>query len=749
MRNKFFYLKKILIVFTIKLILTHNSIADIIKDFKIDGNNRVSNQTIIMFSNLNIGDNADNDILNEALKDLYYTDYFKEVSISFDNGLLNIKVEENPIIQSVIVNGIKSNRINEKIRDVTLKIEKYPFVENKINEQVRLINNILKSNGYYFVDIKTSIKKNENNTVNLTYDVELGEIAKIKKINFIGDKRFRDNSLRNVIISEESKFWKFITNNKFLDTNRISADVSRLENYYKNRGYYNAIIKSTTGIITDENQFELTFNINAGNKFFFNNVEIINNNDYPIESVVVFQEKFNDLKGKKYSKKVVNNLVSDLNEFILRNDFTFVNATYKEQIIDDNKIDIIINFDDLEKAFVERINIFGNFITDEKVIRNSLIVDEGDAFNEVLFNKSIQKVKAKNIFKTVEYKTQSKDNLNKIIDITVEEKATGEIFAGAGTGTTGSSLTAGLKENNYLGLGIKLDTNLVLTEDSIKGKFSILNPNYNNSDKSIKTSLESSTADFMSTAGYKTKRTGFSIGTEFEQMDNLFVNLDISNFYEDLETTDSATNIVKKQEGNYIENLLKYSIKLNKLNQDFQPTDGYINNFSQTLPIYSDDLAIENSLTGSLYHSLGDNVVLSASYFLKTINSLEDNVRISKRVFVPSRRLRGFESGKIGPKDGTQYIGGNYASALNLSSTFPNIIFEKENIDLNFFLDMANVWEVDYNSSLDSSRIRSSTGIAINWFSGIGPLSFSYAIPLSEADSDVTEKFRFQIGTSF
>ncbi|MEC8074100.1 MAG: outer membrane protein assembly factor BamA [Pseudomonadota bacterium] len=749
MRNKFFYLKKILIIFTIKLILTHNSIADVIKDFKIDGNNRVSNQTIIMFSNLNIGDNADNDILNEALKDLYYTDYFKEVSISFDNGLLNIKVEENPIIQSVIVNGIKSNRINEKIRDVTLKIEKYPFVENKINEQVRLINNILKSNGYYFVDIKTSIKKNENNTVNLTYDVELGEIAKIKKINFIGDKRFRDNSLRNVIISEESKFWKFITNNKFLDTNRISADVSRLENYYKNRGYYNAIIKSTTGIITDENQFELTFNINAGNKFFFNNVEIINNNDYPIESVVVFQEKFNDLKGKKYSKKVVNNLVNDLNEFILRNDFTFVNATYKEQIIDDNKIDIIINFDDLEKAFVERINIFGNFITDEKVIRNSLIVDEGDAFNEVLFNKSIQKVKAKNIFKTVEYKTQSKDNLNKIIDITVEEKATGEIFAGAGTGTTGSSLTAGLKENNYLGLGIKLDTNLVLTEDSIKGKFSILNPNYNNSDKSIKTSLESSTADFMSTAGYKTKRTGFSIGTEFEQMDNLFVNLDISNFYEDLETTDSATNIVKKQEGNYIENLLKYSIKLNKLNQDFQPTDGYINNFSQTLPIYSDDLAIENSLTGSLYHSLGDNVVLSASYFLKTINSLEDNVRISKRVFVPSRRLRGFESGKIGPKDGTQYIGGNYASALNLSSTFPNIIFEKENIDLNFFLDMANVWEVDYNSSLDSSKIRSSTGIAINWFSGIGPLSFSYAIPLSEADSDVTEKFRFQIGTSF
>ena len=116
---------------------------------------------------------------------------------------------------------------------------------------------------------------------------------------------------------------------------------------------------------------------------------------------------------------------------------------------------------------------------------------------------------------------------------------------------------------------------------------------------------------------------------------------------------------------------------------------------------------------------------------------------------MPGRRLRGFESGKIGPKDGTQFIGGNYASSLNLNSTLPNILFENDNIDLNLFIDLANVWEVDYDSSIDTSKIRSATGIAVNWYSTIGPLTFSYAIPLSEAKSDVTEKFRFQIGTSF
>ena len=340
----------------------------------------------------------------------------------------------------------------------------------------------------------------------------------------------------------------------------------------------------------------------------------------------------------------------------MNNDFIFLNAKFKEIIKSDNKIDISVYFDDLEKQYVDRINILGNFITDEKVIRNSLIIDEGDPYNEILFNKSIQSVKAKNIFKTVKYKSKINNKNNKIIDIIVEEKATGEIFAGAGAGTTGTSISAGIKENNYLGLGIKLDTNLNLTEDSIKGKFSVINPNFNNTDKSIKTTIESSSQDFMSASGYKTKKTGFAVGTEFEQKNNLFVNLELSNYYEDLETSETATSITKKQEGSYFENLLAYSVSYNKLDQDFQPSDGFKNTFSQTVPLISDDQSIENSLTSSVYHSLNDNLILSARLYLKVINSLDGDVRISKRVSVPSRRLRGFESGKIGPKDGRNLL---------------------------------------------------------------------------------------------
>ena len=749
MNNTIYFIKKTLIIFIFFISFIKNLSAETIQKFEISGNDRISKETIIMFSNIKIGENVDNNILNKVLKSLYATDYFENVEISFNNNVIQIKVIENPIIQSVIINGIKKDKIYENIKNITSKTEKYPFIESKINEQMVLMKNILKSYGYYFVELDTSYVENSNNSLDLIYDFKLGPIAKIKNIKFIGNKVYRDSTLRNVIISEESKFWKFITRNKFLNSNRINLDNSRLTNFYKNNGYFNANIKSSTALINEDNQFDIIFNIDAGEKFYFDKIEIINQDSFSLENINNFVKRFDKLKGRPYSIKKLTNLIDDINYFTLRNDFVFINADYDEIIKNNNQIDIKIKFNEIEKEFVERINIFGNFITDEKVVRNSLIIDEGDALNKILFDKSIKNIKSKNIFKSVNYNISENNDSKKIIDITVEEKATGEIFAGAGTGTTGSSFSAGIKENNYLGLGIKLDTELNVTEDSVKGKFSVLNPNYKNSDKKLKTVIESSSTDFLSTSGYKTDRTGLTLGTEFEQMNDLFVNFELSNFYEDLETSSNANSIVKKQEGSYFENLITYSLSYNKLNQNFQPSDGFLNRFSQTLPIISDDVSIENSFTSDIYHSVNENLILSAKFLIKTVNSLDDNVRISKRVYIPSSRLKGFESGKIGPKDGSQYIGGNYASSLNLNSTLPNILFENENIDFNFFLDMANVWEVDYDSSLDSNKIRSSTGVAVNWFSPVGPLTFSYAIPISEANTDVTENFRFQIGTSF
>ena len=725
--------------------------SEVYEEIEVQGNERLSVETVIMFSGLNLSDDLTINDLNSSIKKLYKTNYFKDIKIIQKNKLLKIIIIENPIIQSIKLNGIRNKTLLSKLQEVTKKTEKYPFLKNNIRNQNNLLLNIIRGAGYYFAELDTNVIENQNNSVDIIYNFILGERAIIKKINFQGDKVFSDSKLRNIIRSEEGRFWKFLTSNKYLDELKIKQDEKRLKQYYQNKGYYNVNIKSSYAKNINNEFFEINFNIDPGDKFFFNDISIEINDNFNQENFIEINKNIKKLKGERYSSKIINKITDEIEQILLLKEFLFLNTKYDLSIIDENKINLKFKFENLEKFYVEQINIFGNFITEEKVIRNSLIVDEGDAFNKVLLDKSINSIKSRGIFRSVESKTKTSktDNQKKVIDILVEEMPTGEVYAGAGTGTSGATFTAGVQEKNYLGKGIKLGTNILISEEEIKGKFSVVNPNFKNTNRSLNTTLESTSSDFLSTSGFKTSRTGFSLGTGFEQYSDLYVNLDLSAYYEKLETASTASAHKKKQEGDYLENLFTYNIMLNKLDQNYQPTQGYKVSFNQELPIYSDDLSIGNTLNLSKYHSVSDNLILSGKLFLKSVNSIDDEVRVSRRIYIPSKNLRGFEPGKIGPKDGVEYVGGNFGSALNLNTTIPNVINGFENIDLNLFLDAATLREVDYNSSLESSKIRSATGIAVNWFTVIGPLSFSYAIPISKETTDQTESFRFRIGTSF
>ena len=739
---------KILLIF---VFIFKSAYADVYDEIIVDGNDRLSVETVIMFSGIKVGQDLSDEDLNNSIKNLYDTNYFSDIKLSISDKIIKIKIVENPIIQNIKINGVKNKAILEKLKKITKKNEKYPYLKNKILDQNNLLLNIIRATGFYFAKIETNVIDNKNNSVDIVYNFELGKRAIIKRINFQGNKIFRDSKLRNIIKSEEGRFWKFLTSDKYLDERKIKNDELLLKKYFENKGFFNSKIKSSYAKNIDNQFFELNFNIDAVNKYYFNDLYIKLSKYFDIKNFEKINNEIKKLNGKTYSTKKIQKILNDIDKILIQKEYLFINTDYNLAVKGENKIDIEFKFRDLEQFYVEQINIFGNFITEEKVIRNSLIVDEGDAYNDVLFNKSINSIKSRGIFKSVKasIKESVKDNQKKIIDITVEESPTGEIFAGAGTGTSGATLTAGIKEKNYLGKGIRLTTNFLIAEDEIKGKFSVINPNFKNSNRSLNTTIESTSSDFLSTGGFKTTRTGFGLGTGFQQYSDLYVNLDLSTYYEKLETSSAASAHKKKQEGDYLENLLTYGLTLNKLDQNFQPTDGFKIGFKQELPIYSDDLSIGNTLNLSKYHSLSDNLIISGKFFFKSVNSIDDDVRVSRRVYIPSSKLRGFEAGKIGPKDGTEYVGGNFGSALNINTTLPNILSGYENIDLSLFFDAATLREVDYDSSLESSKIRSSTGLSVNWFTVIGPLSFSYAIPLSSDESDKTESFRFRIGTSF
>ena len=276
----------------------------------------------------------------------------------------------------------------------------------------------------------------------------------------------------------------------------------------------------------------------------------------------------------------------------------------------------------------------------------------------------------------------------------------------------------GVKENNYLGQGIGLDANLTVSEESIKGLLGVTNPNYKDSDKSVYLNVQATEEDQLSNFGYKSNKTGFSLGTDFEYLRNLNLGLGTSSFYENIDTNTNASARQKKQKGDYWDTFLNLRFDYDVRNQKFRTTDGFRNIYAINIPVVSETNTLTNSLNYKVFKELFENNITSASFIIKSANSLtNDDIKLSERLFVPSRRLRGFENGKIGPKDGADYIGGNYMATLNISTTLPQILPNAQNTDFLFFFDAGNVWGVDYDSSLEeNSKIRSSIGIGVDFF---------------------------------
>ena len=727
--------------------------AETLQKFEISGNKRISDQTIIIFSELEINEEITKSKLDKVIKKLYQSNFFKNINLSFENQTLFLKVEENPIIENLEINGIKKQSLVEFIKGRLQLAEMKSFDQELLSADINLIYNILKTNGYYFADITSSKSLDEKlNAIDLKIDVELGEKAKIKKIVFLGEKIFKEKRLKEVIVSEEHKFWKFISKNVYINQELINLDKRLLVNYFKNNGYYKVKIENSFVEFDKNSNFNLIFNITPGKKYFFNDFSLNLPSNYDQKLFKKITKKFPKLKGDKYSLLKINDLLDDINDIALSKQYEFINASIEEKV-DGDKIDFNINISESDKFYIEKINIKGNFNTLEEVVRNNFIVDEGDPFNEILFNKSVNNIQSLGIFKKV--KTDVRDGSNqsfKEIDINVEERPTGEISLTAGFGTTGETIGAGIKENNFLGKGIKLNTNLELTADSIKGQFIYAKPNFNYSDNTLFTSLKSSTTDLLTNSGYKTSEIGFSIGTEFEQFQNVFLSPEIDFLIEDLETSDKASNVLKKQEGSYTDLYFNYSINQDLRDKRFRTESGYVTTFSQELPLVSDNSELSNAFVITNYKKLSSksDMIGKVSFFGKTITGLSDDVRISKRLNVPASRLRGFQRGKVGPVENSDYIGGNYVSSLNFSATLPNLVQGLDNLDVGVFVDAANVWGVDYDSSIDDkSTLRSSTGVALNLMTPVGPLSFSFANALSKASTDKTETFRFNLGTQF
>ena len=717
----------------------------------ISGNERYDKQTIIVYGEINPQVSYDKNDINDILKNLYSTNFFENVEITFENNNLKINIKEHPIISNINIEGEKTNKFKELILERISSKEKGPFIKDVLEKDISNVKSLYEFLGFNRAEIDAKFKEISNNQVEVFFFIEKGERLKITEIQFIGDKRIRDKRLRDVIASEENKFWKFLSRNTILNNKNIELDKRLLSNYYKSIGYYDVKVLSES-VTIDEEGVKLIYNISAGQRYRVN--KISTNIDDALDKNVFFKinKEFNKVIGDYYSPFKVKSILDELDAIINSNDLQFVQHSVNE-IVSTEGIELKINIFEGEKNTIERVNIFGNTVTNEDVIRAELLLDEGDPYNKLKLDQSLSELRARGIFSEVKskVKTGSEKDL-KIIDITVEEKPTGEITAGAGVGSDGSTVAFGVKENNWLGSGVQLSSFLEVDESKVRGELRFSNPNFDYTGNALGFNIGAVTNDQSEDSGYKNNTLSFGTSIDFEQYRNIFIRPGISFVSDDLTVESTASNLLKKQAGTYNELALDYAIRRDERNRAYMPTKGYVTSFYQSVPLVSDNASIKNVLTLSNYKSFGENLVGTFKFYGAAVNSLDDSkdVRISKRINVPTNRLRGFKRNKVGPVDGTDYVGGNYVSAVNFEALLPNFLPNSTNADVSLFLDFANVWGVDYSDVLDDSdKVRSSTGIFTNWLSPIGPLSFTLSTHLSKKSTDQTQGFKFNLGTTF
>ena len=733
------------------IILTNVTFAEI-KKINIVGNARVSTATIESLVDKKIN-NIDTIYINNLTKKIYDTDFFSDVKISFNQDVLTINVAENPIVNFFYINGVKDSDLDQVNKIITLK-ENSIFSSSKLKKDIEATREFLNASGYYQASITPEVIKIDNNQINLIINIDKKEISKIKNIYFIGNKYFSNSQLLDVITSTEDGWWKIFSSSA-LSEQRIEYDKQLLKDFYKSKSFYDAQIESAFASIDKNNKFTLTYSINSGKKYKFGDYDIkvsgLALKEVDINEIKNISNKL--LKNEFYSPLTINKINKQITDFLETKKYGNFEINIQDLKVADDKINIIVQLNEGQKSLVNKINIKGNTITEEKVIRDNLVISEGDQLNSSKVKKSIDNVKSKQLFSKVDYKIEDSEKKNfKDLNLFVKEQPTGSISAGVGYGTNGGLFEASVNERNFLGQGINLNFTGRLSSDVIRGELSFVDPNYKNSNKELAASLFSEVDDY-SNSGYQNKRAGTRFATKYEIYEDIFFRPNLGAQFDKLEVTGTASSLLRSRQGDFITTSLGYNFLYDQRDSKFSPTSGSIIYFDQNIATFLSDIpTVQTGVGATFYKELfSEKFIGSAKARLANVVAFNDkDVKLSDRIFSSTSDLRGFEQRGVGPVDNGDHIGGNNLATLSLKSTFPNLIPENLRATTFLFLDMGNVWGADYSSSIsDSSKLRTSTGIALDLMSPIGPLSFTYSIPLSKASTDKEQNFLFNIGSSF
>jgi outer membrane protein insertion porin family len=744
--------------------------TSVVQRITIKGNERIEPGTVISYLPIAVGDTVDAERVDLALKTLFRTDLFADVKIDLVGGELIVTVVENPIINQVVFEG-NSGLKEDKLKDEVEVRPRGIFTRAKVQQDVQRIIELYRRSGRIAATVTPKVVELPQKRVDLIFEINEGPKSGVLDLAFLGNEEFSDNDLADVIVTQESHWYKFLSSNANYDPDRIEYDREQLRKFYRNKGYYDfRVISSVAELSPERNGFVITYTLDEGEEYRFGKVTV--ETELKKLDGTILQQLLPIRSGQIYQDEKIEQATDALTFAAGAAGFAFVDVRPKYVPNRETKtVDVVFQVKEGPRVYVDRIDIIGNTRTLDYVVRREMNVSEGDAYNRVLVDRSKNQMRALGFFKEVEVEEIPSAQPDRTsLRVTVEEQPTGELSFSAGYSSVDQLVVdLGISERNFRGRGQSVRARVSAGSLRQQIDFSFTEPRFLGRDLRAGLDLYSYRYNFSRQTAYDTRSTGGGLRLGFPLTQNASMSLRYTLRNDEVVVDDSLCAVyvsLCEQRGSNLTSLVGYGLRIDRRNDPIRPTRGFYGDLSQDLAGVGGDVNyLRTEAGGGWYYGINKDFIVSATATAGYIDGWGgDAIRINDRFYKGGNTFRGFETAGIGPRDTTggrsDALGGKLYAIGSLEMTVPTFLPEQYGIKAAVFTDVGTLGMIDDEDResspgninpfvKDDLGLRASAGLSVFWRSPMGPIRFDFSQVLAKEEYDKTETFRFSTSTRF
>jgi outer membrane protein insertion porin family len=749
-----------------------------VSDIRVEGTQRIEKETVLSYLLLQKGDPWDPERVDKSLKALFATGLFADVKLEREGNALVVKVVENPIINRIAFEG--NSKLSDKDLNAAIQLRpRVVYTRTRVQNDVERILEAYRHHEHFAATVEPKVIQLSENRVDLVFEINEGPSTGVRSINFVGNKEFSDSTLRGVIDTKESRWYRFFSNADTYDPDRLTYDRELLRKYYLSQGYADFRVVSAVAEMTpDRDGFIVTFTVDEGPRYKFGKVDVnIKLKNLTREDVLPL---LTVQSGDWYDADAVEHSISVITDAVGNRGYAFVQVTPEiKRNRETHTIDITFNVEEGPQVYVERIDITGNVRTLDKVIRREMRLVEGDAFNTDKMKRSKERIKNLGFFKKVEVTNKPGSAPDRtVVDVQVEEQSTGQLSFGLGfSSSDGPLIDASIGEKNFLGRGDDVRISSTLSLRSQQVDLSFTDPYF--LDKPLAAGWDlfevktSPTTNFFSgiAPAYQQFSYGGSLRMGYQISENLRQTLKYTARSDEITDIQSdASLFIALQQGTHLTSSIGQVLLYDRRDNRIDPTSGwFVSEGNDFAGVGFGVDYVRTKVSGGYYYSLWPQWVLSLTGEAGDIFGWGGQpVLLQDRYFVGGDNLRGFAPAGIGPRDivSNDALGGNKYWVGSLQLGVPLGLPKELGITGRVFSDFGSLWgndqknitftptELAANNGIvpkvyDNPAIRASVGFGFTWVSPVGPIRLDLAAPVKKESIDQTQFFRISFGTRF